>query len=1536
MVGLDGADKYYWGAGAGNDLIDERARFIDVNVGLGGISLTVEADTVYFSPDMDAAHLVFARDYDTNDLAVTNTATGETLTVKDQFYSFQTGVLGAQWFDRVEWFAFADGSAYSWQDVEAMVTTGSVGNDRLRGDILADQMVGGAGDDLLSGGGGGDTYVFNVGDGHDTIFDDNQTLIGDGFLTADQTIDAIRLGAGIAPSDVTFSRDGSSITLIIGSNGDAITLQGQDDYIHTGVFGAIPTNRIEQVRFDDGTIWSWQDLNQRVIASKTTPGNDITIGFTLSDRFEKSAGDDILSGGDSGDTYVFGVGAGHDTIRESVSNVLYGDNDTVELDDSVAVNDVSLARDGNDLILSLASGDTLRIAGQFDLQTLYTWTDVENFRFADGTVWSKSEISQKLLHSTAGDDHLIGFYGADDLDGGAGDDILEGGDGADTYHFDRGYGHDEIRESVTEANSSDFDTIVFGPGLAPDDLSIARDGDDLVITMIDSGESLRVTGQFSFANWFAWNDIELFTFADGTQWTDLEVAARLTNGTPGDDHLVGTFRADVLDGGAGDDLLEGGDGADRYIFGRGYGHDEIRESVSDANLSEDDQLQFKPGITLADLGFTRNGNDLLVTILDTGDTLKITGQFNYGSWYTWQDVDRFVFDDGTILSRQEIQQVVLGDQSTAGDDHLVGFMTGDTLDGGAGNDLLEGGDGGDTYVFGIGYGQDIVQETVSDVNLSDDDTVRFGPGITRQDLTFARSGDTLIVGLAGSSDTLTISGEFGTAGDTTSYTWTDVEHFLFDDGSSMTKADVQVELLRATTGDDHLVGFYTDDMLDGGAGDDLLEGGRGGDTYVYDRGDGDDVIADYVNYWGSGGDTLQFGANIAPADVIVRRSTTDPDNMVLSLTDGSGSVTLTHQIAGGREWTLDAVTFADGTIWSAADLQDLLQLVPATSGDDDIVGTLRADQIAGEAGDDTLHGETGDDILTGGVGDDTMSGDRGDDVYRYALGDGDDVINDDARGVGGNNGFDTVEFGTGIDPSKVSITVVNSNDYRVTFAGSQGSLLLVGMVTKSSSAIEQFVFADGTVWDSDELAARSLGATDGDDQIAGGPLADTVYALGGNDSVDGRGGNDTLIGGAGNDWLSGGGDNDTYRFGLGDGHDTVQDYSTAWSGWGGNDTLAFEAGIAPGDVSVAEAADGNDIVLTIAGTGDSVTLHWTITNGDDRIEKVTFADGTIWSHADLMTRATAPTSGADSFYGGYDADTITMGAGNDWADGRGGNDTLIGGAGDDWLSGGGDNDTYRFGLGDGHDTIQDYYKSGSGWGGNDTLAFEAGIAPGDVSVAEAADGNDIVLTIAATGDSVTLHWTITNGDDRIEKVTFADGTIWSHADLMTRATAPTSGDDRFYGSYDADTITMGGGADWVDGRGGNDTLIGGAGNDWLSGGGDNDTYRFGLGDGHDTIQDYYTAWSGWGGNDKLVFESGIAPGDVSVAKSADGNDLVLTIIGTGDSVTLHSTITNGDDRIEQVQFANGTIWSHADMMLQVGNSMVAFGDALAPSSMTEF
>lgn len=63
------------------------------------------------------------------------------------------------------------------------------------------------------------------------------------------------------------------------------------------------------------------------------------------------------------------------------------------------------------------------------------------------------------------------------------------------------------------------------------------------------------------------------------------------------------------------------------------------------------------------------------------------------------------------------------------------------------------------------------------------------------------------------------------------------------------------------------------DQLEGGTGNDVLNGGRGSDLYLFNLGDGQDVINDdnsYANIYG-GVDVLRFGAGILATDISVMR-----------------------------------------------------------------------------------------------------------------------------------------------------------------------------------------------------------------------------------------------------------------------------------------------------------------------------------------------------------------------------------------------------------------------------------------------------------------------------------------------------------------------------------------------------------------------------------------------------------------------------------------------------------------------------------------
>lgn len=451
---------------------------------------------------------------------------------------------------------------------------------------------------------------------------------------------------------------------------------------------------------------------------------------------------------------------------------------------------------------------------------------------------------------------------------------------------------------------------------------------------------------------------------------------------------------------------------------------------------------------------------------------------------------------------------------------------------------------------------------------------------------------------------------------------------------------------------------------------------------------------------------------------------------------------------------------------------------------------------------------------------------------------------------------------------------------------------------------------------------------EGDDFLEGEEGNDRLYGNRGNDSLSGGSGNDLFVGGIGDDESNDHYGDDTYVYNLGDGHDKITDYD-------GTDTLIFGSGIKPADVKLrrVESFYGDsgirdyDLVLYVGDSG-SVTIKnyygfqgwfWYEEMAGNKIEKVFFADGTVWNENDIraMTHVSYGTDGKDTltafddygftFYGLADADcligrdgddTLYGGDGDDTIGASGGNNILSGGAGNDTLTSSGykkvGNDTYLFDRGDGHDTIYEY-------SGFDKIQFGDTIKPNDVSmdlVVENGAYYNLVLSICGGKDSITIidHFGehSYSGYERtpsreMEEISFADGTVWTrdyiYHEFHNRS--GTDGQDRLY-SYDGDRVVFRGLAgndslagsrydDELYGDDGEDTLIGNAGMDTLQGGAGDDSID--GGDGADLI-------TGGAGNDRLW---GGADSDTYVFEPGHGNDYVRDYNGAADTFLLGYT-----------------------------------------------
>ncbi len=365
-----------------------------------------------------------------------------------------------------------------------------------------------------------------------------------------------------------------------GDGGSILIKNGLDDWINQGV---------EEVRFDNGTVWTLADLRTKLLQQWSTSGNDTIVGFASDDTIRALGGDDVINGQSGNDTYVYARGDGNDTITE---NPNAGTSDKLVLN-GILPSQVSLSRSGNDVTLLIAestsgAGD----AGSIVLKNeLDDWINqgVEQIRFDNGTVWTLADLRTKLLQqsSTSGNDTILGFVSDDTIQGLGGDDAINGQGGNDTYIYVRGDGNDTITESP---NSGWLDKLVLN-GVDPSQVSLSRSGNDVTLLIAESASGAGDSGSILLKNElddFINQGVEQIRFDNGTVWTLPNLRSILLSqaSTSGNDTIVGFSGNDTITGGQGNDLLTGAGGNDTFVFGPSFGSDRITDFSAGAGVGD--------------------------------------------------------------------------------------------------------------------------------------------------------------------------------------------------------------------------------------------------------------------------------------------------------------------------------------------------------------------------------------------------------------------------------------------------------------------------------------------------------------------------------------------------------------------------------------------------------------------------------------------------------------------------------------------------------------------------------------------------------------------------------------------------------------------------------------------------------------------------------------------------------------------------------------------------------------------------------------
>jgi Ca2+-binding RTX toxin-like protein len=721
--------------------------------------------------------------------------------------------------------------------IDVFTATGGLGNDYLGGLGLRDTLIGGDGDDQITGdinnyysnltsGVGGDSLV--GGNGNDIVEFGLQSITTDIIFSLSSQVTSTftfangtsllgfeRAGmftgsgndslTGLTGDDFFFGNGGNDtidgglgIDGAYGGDGDDIIISGVGNTKESAVIGEAGIDTLVVDRSSATVNFNFPGVTAtNGITTFTDVGG--AWGFLLFERFSFTggSGNDNIRGAILGDTLI--GGAGDDTINASDGGV--------DLLDGGAGSADLLQLDRTADVTALALNITNIGASSFAFVGGTTATGFERLSLLAGT-------GNDSLTGGALDDTLNGGGGSDTINGGGGVDVLNGSLGIDTLILRRNALAGAI---VLDANSTASQTIADSSQIQ-----------GFEVYDIESGFGNDVLGGGAF------ND-------------------RLI-GNGGRDALTGGFGDDLLFGGDGIDTLDGGEGIDRLsgdagfdILDGGNGNDTLDGGLGNDTLdagSGNDSAVGGDGFDVIDAGA---GNDILLGGIGN-DTLLggADADFVYGG-----------FDDD------------LADGGT-GSDTMLGEAGNDTLKGNDGNDFVFGGSG--QNVLEGGAGADVLNsEGLADTMSGGDDGNKYYRLAAGTSLTTGGSMvDEFIGGSFFSNDSV-----YGGGGN----------DYLYGGGGD--------DLLVGEAGDDVLIGQAGNDTLDGGAGVNLLwanDAGKdqirfnaieGGTQVVEFFGAGSGLGVDVLRMIGSGLTTFADYSNL-----VANAGTTIGGNMVVNAVAG--------------------------------------------------------------------------------------------------------------------------------------------------------------------------------------------------------------------------------------------------------------------------------------------------------------------------------------------------------------------------------------------------------------------------------------------------------------------------------------------------------------------------------------------------------------------------------------------------------------------------------------------------------------------------
>ena len=841
--------------------------------------------------------------------------------------------------------------------------------ESLAGSDGVDFIVGGKGDDTLTGGAGADTFVISRNNGDDVISDFQAGPGGDALRLQNLGFAdfwAVRAASVQVGADVRISlSDGATLLLRNVSLGDLT-----------------PANVVVDWRLAwSGSPTTWLSADQPRTSLSGTSGND---------QLTASAEHITLSGGAGDDTYFVWD---HTNIIEEAAG---------------------------------AGVDTVKTYGVHGY-SLATAPEVENL-FLLGDASSSAR-------GNALDNFLRGNGAANFIDGGAGDDSLAGGGGGDIFVVRAGEGSDVIMDfqaatgdtvalsgfgfrdfaaisaalhqvgSETILDLGDGETLTFhntkSNSFTADDFSLAPDHEAMTRTFFDGFESFDryADGAGTWRTRFEWWGDGAFTLSEnGEQQIYVDRDFRGLTGVEADAPLglnpfsledgklvITASPIDAPGDATGDFAFSSGMISSQSSFWQTYGYFEIVAELPKGAgawpafwlLPVDNS--WPPELDVLE-AFGDQPDQVHSAVIDPTGTVggwaqvdTSNGPHAFGMKWTPYEITFYV-DGVETLS-----------VATPADLNAPMYMIAN---------LAVGGDwpGDADPSFSAGFGIDsiaayqLAEYTLSGYTLRTTGSAAksFQASADGQTLTGSTGNDSLEAG----QHAATLRGLAG-----------DDSYRIADPAATIVESlDGGIDEVRASTGyalPDNVENLYltaaagnasatgnwlanivsgnaSDNVIRGGLAGDILYGGGGRDTFVFARGDGSDIIADF-----SADDIVRLDDHgFSTFDEVVAAMTEVGNDTWLQL---SGFETLVFRNAG-----IDA--FAEKNF-------DLPSIPPESQAWIRAnIGTADADSMSGSASNERFEGKGEADSFSGGVGDDTYLVDNDEQVVVERVREGIDTV----------------------------------------------------------------------------------------------------------------------------------------------------------------------------------------------------------------------------------------------------------------------------------------------------------------------------------------------------------------------------------------------------------------------------------------------------------------------------------------------------------------------------------------------------------------